>query len=469
MDNLTLITCSYNTPDITINMLKSWMYIHNRTQQLILVEGSTNNETKLLLEKNNIPYINNPGGTHGQNINIALENCKTKYALLVDSDVIFLKCHNSIFSQFKEAKLAILGKIEGDRGGKKIYNRVNPWHCFLDVETIKNNNITFFNETKMKESFKTEKIYDIGSTFFEDIKNAKLKIGDIDLLGKYYFHFEGMSWYKNKYDASKEDTGIDFGGTHNNINYIQAYEYKFQLFKTAEKQYQNTSILNKYINRRPILLIKFPTRGRPEKFFKVLDEYYQKLSGNNNVQFLITCDNDDLTMNNSNVITKLKQYKNLTVIFGDNKTKIEAINANLNDVVFDILLLASDDMLPVADNYDSIIIENMLNHFSDFDGVLWFNDGVQQNRLNTLCILGRTYYNRFGYIYNPEYKSLWCDAEFTQVSNMLGKQKYFEQCIIKHEHHSLTGVGYDEIYDKNEKFERTDKNTFLKRQANNFL
>jgi hypothetical protein len=28
---------------------------------------------------------------------------------------------------------------------------------------------------KMKESFKTDKIYDIGSTFFEDVKNAKLK------------------------------------------------------------------------------------------------------------------------------------------------------------------------------------------------------------------------------------------------------------------------------------------------------
>lgn len=468
MDDLTLITCSYNTPDITINMLKSWMYVHNHTQQLILIDGSTDDATKILLENNNIPYISNPGGTHGQNVNIGLENCKTKYALLVDSDVIFLKHHNDIFNQFKEAKVAILGKIEGDRGGKKIYNRVNPWHCFIDVETIKNNNIVFFNETKMKESFKTEKIYDIGSTFFEDIKKANLKIGDVDLLGKYYYHFEGMSWYKNKYDASKEDTGIDFGGTHNNPNYIQAYEHKYQLFKTTEKQYQYTNVLNKYINRKPILLIKFPTRGRPDKFFSILDKYYQKLSGKNNVQFLITCDNDDLTMNNSVVITKLKQYKNLTVNFGDSKTKVEAINADLNNVIFDILLLASDDMIPVTDNYDSIIIVNMLNYFSDFDGILWFNDGIQQNRLNTLCILGRTYYNRFGYIYNPAYKSLWCDAEFTQVGNMLGKQKYFNQCIIKHEHHSLTGTGYDEIYDKNEKFENEDRQTFITRQNNQF-
>ena len=80
-------------------------------------------------------------------------------------------------------------------------------------------------------SFKTKKIYDIGSTFFEDIKNANLRIGDVDLSGKYYLHFEGMSWYKNRFDATSEDTGIDFGGTHNNINYVHAYEQKYKHFK----------------------------------------------------------------------------------------------------------------------------------------------------------------------------------------------------------------------------------------------
>jgi hypothetical protein len=214
----------------------------------MLIDGSTNDATKTLLEKNNIPYISNPSGSHGQNVNIGLKNCKTKYALLVDSDVIFLKHHNDIFNQFKEAKVAILGKIEGNRGGKKIYNRVNPWHCFIDVKTIRNKNIVFFNETKMKESFKTEKIYDIGSTFFEDIRNAKLKIGDIDLLGKYYSHFEGMSWYKNKYDAFKEDTGIDFGGTHNNPAYVSAYEQKYNLFKKIQSIYENINIKNNFVN-----------------------------------------------------------------------------------------------------------------------------------------------------------------------------------------------------------------------------
>lgn len=468
MDELTLITCSYNTPQITLTMLKSWMAVHKKTQRLVLIDNSTNQDTAGLLYDNKIPYKCSPGNSHGQGINEALNLCKTKYALLVDTDVVFLKDHTDIFEQFKLMDLTIMGKVEGDRGGKKIYNRVNPWHCFIDVEKIKKYNITFFDEERMKASFKTDKIYDIGSTFLEDIKNAGLKVGDVDLERNYYLHLEGMSWYKNKFDPNQKDTGIDFGGTHNNPAFVSAYEQKYNFFTKLKEQYSNIMISDTFIYEEPILLIKFPTRSRPDKFLKTLDQYYNLLSGKRNVHFLITCDNDDLTMNNEEMKTRLLSYKNLTLKYGDHKSKIEAINADLDSKEFQIVLLASDDMVPVIAGYDNIIIEKMTSTFPDFDGITWFNDGVQGNRLNTLCILGYKYYNRFGYIYNPEYKSLWCDAEFTQVGNILGKQKYFDQVIIRHDHHSVTGTGNDELYNNNERYESADKTTYNQRQAKNF-
>jgi len=468
MDSLTLITCSYNTPDVTLTMLKSWMSVHNKTQRLIVCDNSTNDDTKKLLDEHHIPYVSRPGMSHGDGVNEALKLCKTKYALLVDTDVIFLKDHSKIFNQFKNLKLAIMGKVEGDRGGKSIYNRINPWHCFIDVDQIRENNITFFDQKRMQESFNTSKIYDIGSTFLQDIKEYKLKIGDIDLSNTYYIHLEGMSWYKNKYDGTQPDTGIDFGGTHNNIGYVNAHKQKYQNFKNVEQQYKDTKISNKFIYEEPKLLIKFPTRGRVEKFFNTLDSYYKLLSGKNNVKFLITCDIDDLTMNNDIVKNRFKAYTNLEVIYGNSKSKIEAINADVEHQDFQIVLLASDDMIPIVAGYDSIIIENMCIYFPDFDGVLWFNDGVQRNRLNTLCILGKTYYNRFNYIYNPEYKSLWCDLEFTLVGNILGKQKYFDNIIIKHEHHSVTNNEIDETYIQNEVYESEDKQTFIARKNKQF-
>jgi len=96
------------------------------------------------------------------------DRVQTKYALLVDTDVIFLKNHSAVLDQVKSGKLTLAGDICGDRGGKRIHHRAHPWHCFVDVEEIKLNRITFYNEAKQLS--KSAKLYDVGCTFFEDIR-----------------------------------------------------------------------------------------------------------------------------------------------------------------------------------------------------------------------------------------------------------------------------------------------------------
>jgi hypothetical protein len=217
------------------------------------------------------------------------------------------------------------------------------------------------------------------------------------------------------------------------------------------------------------LLIKFPTRNRRDKFLPVLKKYSNFLSKKNDVHFLITMDEDDLQMNNDSVKDVLKTYNNLSFFYGDSKTKIEAVNKDLDKIQdWDIVLLASDDMIPVVRDYDDIIIENMKKYYSDTDGVLWFNDGYQGDKLNTLSILGKKYYDRFEYIYNPEYKSVWCDNEFMSVANILNKQTYIKDIIIKHEHPDYGFGKRDDIHINNLKNESTDRNLFNKRKLNNF-
>jgi hypothetical protein len=217
------------------------------------------------------------------------------------------------------------------------------------------------------------------------------------------------------------------------------------------------------------LLIKFPTRNRKTKFLTTLRKYYNFLSKKNDVTFLITIDEDDLEMNNDFVKEILNTYDNLIYFYGDSKTKIEAVNKDLDKIKdWDIVLLASDDMIPVAKGYDDIIINEMKTNFPDTDGVLWFNDGYQGNKLNTLSILGKKYFERFGYIYYPEYKSVWCDNEFMSVANILGKQKYFDNIIIKHEHPDWGFGNRDQIHNINFKNESSDKLVFNKRKSTNF-
>jgi hypothetical protein len=217
------------------------------------------------------------------------------------------------------------------------------------------------------------------------------------------------------------------------------------------------------------ILIKFPTRGRKSKFFNVLKKYQNLANDINNLIFLISIDEDDVDMNNPDSLEILSSFKNCNVVIGKSNSKIDAVNRDIDKVSdWDILLLASDDMIPQVRDYDQIIINKMVEKYSDTDGVLWFNDGYQGNKLNTLCILGKKYYNRFGYIYFPEYKSTWCDNEFMSVANILGKQTYFDEVIIKHEHPDWGFGNQDEIHVKNHKDLNYDMNLYNKRKQINF-
>jgi hypothetical protein len=217
------------------------------------------------------------------------------------------------------------------------------------------------------------------------------------------------------------------------------------------------------------LLIKFPTRNRKNKFFKVLKQYQNLCEYIENTFFLITLDNDDESMKSSEVNEIFSTFNNITVVYGDSNSKVQAINRDIESINdWDIVLLASDDMTPKIKGYDNIIRNKMKEHYPDTDGILWFNDGHQGNKLNTLSILGRKYFDRFGYIYHPEYKSVWCDNEFMTVGNLLGKQTYFNEVIIEHEHPDWGYGNRDVIHQINSNNESHDRNLFLKRKENNF-
>lgn len=217
------------------------------------------------------------------------------------------------------------------------------------------------------------------------------------------------------------------------------------------------------------ILIKFPTRGRKNKFFSSLKKYQLFANNINNITFLISIDEDDAEMNNPESLDILSSFKNCYVSIGKSESKIHAVNRDIDKVSdWDILLLASDDMIPQVKGYDQIIIDKMNENYPDTNGVLWFNDGYQENRLNTLCILGKKYYEGFGYVYFPEYKSTWCDNEFMTVANLLGKQTYFDEVIIKHEHPDWGYGNRDLIHSKNQNDLGFDSNLYNNRKKINF-
>lgn len=222
------------------------------------------------------------------------------------------------------------------------------------------------------------------------------------------------------------------------------------------------------------ILVKFPTRGRWNKFAETFHKY-QTMKTTSDVTFLVTIDWDDTNMNRPEHIRNISQWGNVITDVIQPCGKIGAINAGLDKHVsgYDIILLASDDMIPIVHGYDQIIIDNMVKYYPDTDGILFFNDGYAGRNLNTLCILGRKYYERFGYIYHPSYKTLWCDNEFMDIGYMLGKQTYIDQTIIKHEQPiNLRANGImaalDALNVRDNSFYEFDKRNYHERKQRNF-
>lgn len=220
------------------------------------------------------------------------------------------------------------------------------------------------------------------------------------------------------------------------------------------------------------LVIKFPTRNRPEKFKSVFTRYMTFLSGRHDVRFVVSMDADDATMNNDAMrewFETRKRNADIKYCYGYSKSKIQACNADMEGEYGDVLMLASDDMNPQQMSYDEVVFKCFEQAFPDFSGAIKFWDGLRpkEDPLMTLTVMGFPLYKQFGYIYNPEYKSLYCDNEQTEVCHRLGKLAIAPYCIIRHE---WTNEPFDTLHARNENKDMydVDSKTFEARKAKNF-
>jgi hypothetical protein len=217
------------------------------------------------------------------------------------------------------------------------------------------------------------------------------------------------------------------------------------------------------------ILLKCPTRSRPNKVLQTLSSYVRLANHLGQLGIAVSCDTNDASMKNvvelENILRKCAWGR---IFYSENQSKIEACNANMNEIdwEWDIVVLVSDDMIPQIRGYDDVIRNHMKARFPDTNGILWFNDGYQAEKLNTLCIYGREFYKSQGCIYNPAYKSLFCDTELTDQCRNEYKNicQYIPYCIIRHEHPGTGYGGMDSLYTANQRYWSQDMMTYITRK-----
>ena len=210
-----------------------------------------------------------------------------------------------------------------------------------------------------------------------------------------------------------------------------------------------------------VILYKLTSRSRPAKMYKA----YKSVVDNAvlNWVMILSVDSDDAATLNSDEFKQIQWDKRVSIHVGTSKNKVDAINRDVPESGWDILVNLSDDQIFTVKSFDTIIAEHCGN-----DTFLHLPDGYVNERLATMSIMGIDYYKRFGYIYHPDYASLWCDNEQMDVAKANGCYLYVDQHIFTHEHPAWTGEKPDAQLEHTQKFYRQDERTYRKRKSLNF-
>lgn len=206
------------------------------------------------------------------------------------------------------------------------------------------------------------------------------------------------------------------------------------------------------------ITIIHPSRNRPEQAAATVKKWMSSALNRKDIEYILSIDKSEEYENK-------RKYHDIGVdmLCMDNHSAIDAINVAAKNSKGDLLIVVSDDF-DCPFHWDVALLE-ALEGKTDF--IVKTDDGCQP-WIITLPIMDRTYYNRFGYIYFPGYKHMFCDTEMTHVADLLGR-KIGLPVKFPHMHYTQHGgQPFDEVNKKNNSTWFQGEELYLQRIQNDF-
>lgn len=197
-----------------------------------------------------------------------------------------------------------------------------------------------------------------------------------------------------------------------------------------------------------------PSRNRAIKSIHTTIKWQEMSSKNIEAEFYVSIDSDEPQMKEYECYPKL--------IINNNRSAVDAINNAAKIADGDIFIVISDDTEPIKD-WDLKILKEVEGKT---DWILKTQDGIQP-WIITMPIMDRAYYNRFGYIYHPDYLHMFCDTELTCVADITGR-KIKSNLMFPHKHYSVTKEQPDEVNNKADATWAQGEKLFLERYKRGF-
>lgn len=209
-----------------------------------------------------------------------------------------------------------------------------------------------------------------------------------------------------------------------------------------------------------MITLLHPSRGRPEKSFSNSNDWINRAGCA--VELIVSIDLSDPLRE---AYTSL--YENDLVVLGENDSVVQATNRAATWAKGDILLYLSDDF-KCFDNWGVAVQK-------EFEGVsrpllLKVDDCLQKFQVPvlTIPIMNRHLYERLGYFWHPEYKSMWVDCDLYETVRKLGAMKFCEYLKFPHEHPANGKAPNDETYTRSASNWNQGEEVFKRRRALGF-
>lgn len=205
-----------------------------------------------------------------------------------------------------------------------------------------------------------------------------------------------------------------------------------------------------------------PSRSRIDRALRAHKHWVENSSGTIAIQHIISVDSDDPQLSEY-----MMKFTKSTLIIRENKNAVQAINNAAKYAIGEIIVVMSDDF-ECHPKWDI----NIANAFSlpdvnHFDLLLKTNDGIQ-SWIVTLPIMGIAFYERQGYIYNPEYHHMFCDTELTHRADLEKKLVFRPDLHFKHNHYTAGGIEPDQVTRKADSTWNQGMEVYLTNARNKF-
>jgi hypothetical protein len=162
------------------------------------------------------------------------------------------------------------------------------------------------------------------------------------------------------------------------------------------------------------VLVHIPSRGRPKQLVDCITKFRAMIADKENTHILVSLDVDDP---NAEPLWIDPPY--LFTAVGHSSCKVAAINRDVDGLAWDVLVVASDDLSTPTKDFDQAIRTDFANHAPDLDAMFWYKDS--NRRICCHPVIGRTYYQRDGWVGDPDFKAFYVDDLWTAAAQKRGK------------------------------------------------